>query len=137
MTREERRATKIKQMTEFKDPHRTIQSGRLDADINVIVATHARTGEWRNVNPKVPQYGDFSRPFELERALAVVNQANEEFAALPARVRALANNNPVEFLAMLSDPSAVDVLKAAGLPVKEPTPTTEPTPPPAPPAPPQ
>lgn len=130
MERAERKALKIKQATVYNDPHRTVQSGRQDADINVIVAHHKRTGEWRNVNPKTPKYGDFSAAFELEQALAVVARATEEFNSLPAKVRSLADNSPTKFLAMLASEEDVKVLKAAGLPTKSEGPRETPLTPP-------
>lgn len=103
-------------------PSRTKQEGRQDANVNYIVATYGRTGQWANVNPRTAKYGDFSEALELEKALDLVNRAEREFMTLPARVRALANNRPEQLLAMLADPETVKILEAAGLEVKKPEP---------------
>lgn len=119
MDRAARKAQIIKQATINNEPSKTKQEGRLDADVNRIVATYGRTGMWANVNPRQPTYGDVSEMLELEQALELVNHAKREFMTLPAHVRALAQNDPVKLLGMLADPAQVEVLKAAGLPLKE------------------
>lgn len=120
MDRETRKKTRIAEPTINNLPSRTKQEGRLDADVNTIVNTFARTGQWANVNPRTPTYGDVSQMLQLEEAVALVQNAQREFMTLPAKVRALANNDPVQFLGLMADPEAVKLLKAAGLPTKEP-----------------
>jgi phage internal scaffolding protein len=120
MERSERKATRIRVATDNQERSRTKQDGYRDANINNIVATYGRTGMWSNVNPRAATYGDVSEMLELEQALELVNHANREFMALPAHVRALAGNDPVRLLGMLADPTHVELLKAAGLPFKEP-----------------
>ncbi len=119
-------------MAEIKDrltyyPHittqggksRTKQSFRDQTDINEIVKRHAQTGLYDHLNNTQPTYGDFSQSTELLIALDTVAEARENFASLPADVRALCQNNPVQFLARLADPELFDDLVEAGLPVED------------------
>lgn len=132
MERAERKATRIRVATDNQERSKTKQDGRDDANVNRIVATYGRTGMWSNVNARQATYGDVSEMLELEQALELVNHANREFMSLPAHVRALAQNDPVRLLGMLADPAQTEILKAAGLPVRDPvvvggeTPTPEP-----------
>lgn len=124
MERSERKQTRVRVATEYKDRSRTKVDGYKDANVNTIVNTHARTGIWTNVNPRQPTYGDVSEMLTLEQSLQVVADAEREFLTLPAKVRALASNSPVQLLRMLANEEDVAILKAAGLPMKPP-----PTPP--------
>jgi len=107
---------------------RTKQADARTTDVNIMVANYRRTGQIA-VNPREPRYGDFSEAVTLESAFQRVKDAEAEFQKLPAKVRALAGNNPVTFLLMLADEGATAALVKAGLPVKTPagTPTGETT----------
>lgn len=102
---------------------RVKQANRNETDINLMVARYKKTGQFQNLNPREPKYGDFSEAASLEEAFNQVQAANRSFMELPARVRALAGNNPVTLLEMLADEGATAALIEAGLPVK--TPPTE------------
>lgn len=104
------------------------QSPKDDTDINTIVATYGRSGVWSNVNPVEARYGDFSQVVELREAIEITEHAEEEFYKLPAAVRAMADNSPVQFLEMLTDEGAVRALVAAGMPVNEPKKSDTPAP---------
>jgi len=98
---------------------RTKQAPKAETDINLMVGRYKKTGEFRNVNPKQPRYGDFSEAVSLEEAFQQVADANQSFMQLPARVRALAQNDPITLLEMLADEGATAALVEAGLPVKQ------------------
>lgn len=98
---------------------RTKQADARTTDVNVMVANYRRTGQIA-INPKEPRYGDFSAAVTLESAFQAVKDAEAEFMKLPAKVRALAGNNPVTLLEMLADEGATAALIEAGLPVKKP-----------------
>lgn len=97
----------------------TIQSERDNCDINLIVRRHAQTGMWTHLNPRQPHYGDFTGAKDLHAAIEQVREATENFAELPAAVRAAANNDPVQFLEMCADEAAFDHLVDEGLPVSD------------------
>jgi len=99
---------------------RTKQAPAQETNINLMVGRYMKTGVFTNINPREPKYGDFSEATSLEDAFNRVQAANREFMALPAKVRALAQNNPITLLEMLADEGATAALIEAGLPVKTP-----------------
>lgn len=120
---------RIQVLAEVGTRSRTKQANKAETDINLMVARYKKTGMFTNINPKEPKYGDFSEAVSLEDAFNRVQQATKEFMALPAQVRAMAQNDPVTLLEMLADEGAVQALKAAGLPIKDTPPEGEnPTP---------
>lgn len=114
----------------------TKQSFKEQCDINFIVKQHASTGLWSHLNPVAPTYGDVSGAVDLQGSIQAVRNAQADFGALPATVRALAANNPVQFLEMLGNEEAFAHLVAAGLPVEDRAPTLPPAAPPVPASPP-
>ena len=105
--------------TDCGDQKRTKQSFKDDCDINLIVRRHASTGMYAHLNPLTPSYGDFSGVVELQDAIALTRQSEADFAELPARVRAVCNNDPVVFLQEVHDPEGIQYLVDAGLPMAE------------------
>lgn len=109
------------------------QAMRDDCDVNLIVKRHAQTGMWSHLNPTEPTYGDASQAVELQLAIAIVEDAENSFMELPADVRRLCNNDPVEFAEHCADQAQYHELVAAGLvpgdtykPPVEPEPAPEP-----------
>ena len=83
------------------EPSKTVQDGRDDADINVIMERYARTGQFKPpVN--MPQYGDFTAVSDFQSALNMVMAAESGFLELPAKVRARFHNNPADLLEFLA-----------------------------------
>lgn len=117
------------------EPSKTWQAAKDECDVNLIIANYNRTGLLGHLNPRQAMYGDFSQALELREAIDLARAAEADFMALPANIRAMAQNDPVVFLEMLADEGAVAALKAAGLPVQEPgtveTPKEETAQPPA------
>lgn len=105
---------------------KTIQSEKDNCDVNLIVSTYGKTGQFAHINPRTPTYGDFTGPTDLFEARKLFQEAEAAFMELPAEVRKMANNDPVTFLEMMADEGAVKALKAAGLPVVEPAKTDTP-----------
>lgn len=97
----------------------TKQADKDSADINLIVKTYGTSGQFAHVNPLEPKYQDNTAVLDLIEAKNLVNQAEQDFMKLPADVRFLANNDPIQFLNMMTDEGAVAALKAKGLPVKD------------------
>jgi len=99
---------------------RTKQANRNETNINLMVNRYKKTGMFQNINPREPKYGDFSEAVTLEEAFQRVKEAERSFMALPAQVRALAQNDPVVLLEMLADEGATAALVKAGLPILTP-----------------
>lgn len=108
----------------------TKQAFKEQCDINFIVKQHASTGVWSHLNPVAPTYGDNTGAEDLQGSIQAVRDAQAEFDALPATVRALAGNNPVQLLEMLGDEDAFAELVAVGLPVEDRAPAQPPAAPP-------
>lgn len=106
------------------DKQMTKQEFADDTNVNRIVANYGRTGVFSSVTRRVPQYVDTTTVPDLQQAFNLVKQAQAEFAALPADVRAAARNDPRQFLAMVNDPRGREQLVKAGLEVepREPAP---------------
>lgn len=92
----------------------TKQAERDACDINVIMRRWKVTGV-APVTGASPRYGDFSDGVDYHDALNRCKQADADFADLPADVRSHVNNDPGEFLDMVSDPERVSELEALGL----------------------
>lgn len=110
-------------------PLMTKQSMAAETDINNIMARWITNG----IPPIAPggtppTYGDFSNTPDFQTALNAVREAELQFMALPAHIRAHCRNDPGEFLGMVFDPSRQAELVKLGL-LKEQIPTAAPKPP--------
>lgn len=94
---------------------KTKQAMKDQCNINLIMERHRQTGIIDHVNAKTPTYGDFSQAGTLHDAVELVNASREHFMSLPARVRALCDNNPEIFLRALADEDQTELLADAGL----------------------
>lgn len=83
--------------TIFLDEHRTIQSGKDDADINVIVRRFGISGGLPVVSMP-PPITEFMDVFDFQSAMNVVVKAQKSFGELDADVRARFNNDPARFV---------------------------------------
>ncbi|WNK13075.1 MAG: internal scaffolding protein [Microvirus sp.] len=100
------------------DKSLTQQSGRDEADINVIVERYVRTG----VVPQIamPPLGeDFDEVFDFRSAMDTVLEAKRSFDALPANVRYKFKNDPAEFVDFCEDRDNLPMLRKWGLAVPE------------------
>lgn len=84
-------------------PSMTRQSDAEDCDINVMMAKYQATGVEPRVNPRSPQWGDFSTVVGFQEAMNIVRQSEEDFALLPAEVRDRFGNDPAGLLRFLED----------------------------------
>lgn len=107
----------VHEVKEFKEPTRTKQSQANHVNVNQIVARHQRTGVIDHWSGRVPMYGDYSLSVDLHSAMNLALQAEDMFAALPASVRKVADNDPVRFLELLAEEEGSAQLVAAGLDV--------------------
>lgn len=96
----------------------TVQADARDADINVIVDRYVRTGHIPALS-RVPSYGDFDGISDYRTALHAVRAAEEQFMALPAKVRSRFENDPAAFVDFCEDPANRVELADLGLLSKE------------------
>lgn len=83
-----------------KDESRTIQSGKDDADINVIVRRFGITGGLPVVSMP-PSFVEFDGVFDFQNAMNMVIAAQKSFMELDADVRARFGNDPAKFVAFV------------------------------------
>lgn len=82
------------------------QSFEREADINTIMRRYMKTGIISNVNKRSPFWADVTTtPLDLMEAQEVITQSMKAFTDLPARLRAMFNNSPIELMTWLQDPA--------------------------------
>ena len=82
---------------ECLDPTMAQQQFREECDINTIMERFGRTGEL--IAPvRMPQYGDFDGVNDYHSAMNAIVDAQQNFDALPAKLRARFSNDPAEFI---------------------------------------
>lgn len=79
------------------------QQHKKDVDINNIVR-RLGVGEIPNVNKATPMYVDNSEMPTYQEMLNIVVQHEQNFASLPAKIRAEFHNNAEELVTFLSNP---------------------------------
>jgi len=84
-------------------------------DINNIMARYIRDGVIEHVKEYGGQYGDFTEVPDYGTCLRMVSEAEECFAALPAKVRSRFENDPAQFLDFVSDPANRNEMAIMGL----------------------
>lgn len=110
----DRRAVALAVGVKCETPSRAVQSGKEDADINVIVKRFMKTG----VMPQrvsIAALTGFVTPLEYRDAMDRVVEARERFASLPASVRKRFENDPAQLLAACQDPARVAELRELGI----------------------
>lgn len=85
------------------EPSLTKQEFEQQTNINNILKNYKFTGTITMINRKSPLYGDFTSVSDFKTALDRVNEAQQDFLTLPAKVRARFNHNPAELIAFLAD----------------------------------
>lgn len=103
------------------DEGKTQQSGKNDADINIIVK-RAGLGYTPPQNIRPPLEGDFTNVRTYQEAFDAVQAADNAFMALHAEVRDRFANDPNRFVKFCTDPKNRDELKKMGLLAPEPEP---------------
>lgn len=97
-----------------EEPTRTQQHHREECDINVILERFGRTGQLP-INAISGTYGDFSGVHDYHTALNTLIAAENEFDALPAKLRARFANEPANLIEFLNDPKNKDQAIELGL----------------------
>lgn len=99
-----------------KDVSLAVQSEKENCDINVIMRRFGQTGQLPAGARLPPLTGDFSEFVnDYGTALRLVREAQESFAALPAKVRRQFHESPEAFVAFCSDPANIDAVRKLGL----------------------
>lgn len=91
------------------------QAMRDEVDASRIMEKWIKLGQFPRGAPGQPMYGDFTSGQDYHGALSRVRQIEEEFMALPSRVRTRCRNDPGEFLQLCSDPKNLEELRELGL----------------------
>lgn len=106
----------------------TDQSCLKECDIRGIIDRYKVTGQMpRVLSPELFGDVDVSKVGDYMDAMLLVQAAQEEFSALPAKIRDRFDNDPVKLMEFLNDPSKVDEAVELGLVAvqsKEPQPAT-------------
>lgn len=109
-----------------KDPSMTDQSQAAECDVNQILDRFMKTGVLPGVDI-ARVYGDYSEPFDFHEAQNIIAHANEQFAALNAKVRHRFHNDPAEFLSFVADPeNASEMVKLGLATIKDTQPPSQP-----------
>lgn len=98
------------------DPGLTDPSHKQSCDIGTILAKYSRTGELPIVTHMgTPRYGDFSDVVDYQSALMKVQEAEDAFMDLPAKVRSRFENDPGQFLEFMADKKNEEEARSLGL----------------------
>lgn len=92
----------------------TRQDAVQECDLNNIMRQYARTGLVPAGLP-VARYGDFTLVEDFQEAQAILARAQEQFQALPAKVRDRFANSPAAFLSFVSDRGNLEEARSLGL----------------------
>lgn len=110
-----RYSERIRYVKVFTKPSMTKQNHKAECDIHNILKRFNETGQLPDMIRENPQYGDFSNVKDYQESLEIVIKAEEQFAALPAKVRDRFNNNPAMFLEFATNPENGRELVKLGL----------------------
>lgn len=87
----------------FDKTSRTKQSMKDDVNINLIMARYAKTGTLTHVNELQGFYGEFHEVTDYQTALNLINEADDSFSELPAKIRAMFENDPQQLVEFVQD----------------------------------
>ncbi|WNK12497.1 MAG: internal scaffolding protein [Microvirus sp.] len=113
-----------------KDPSLTVQADLEDSDINVIIARFNITKEMPT-SVRLPEFADYEDVFDFQTAQNALIDAENQFMAMPAKVRKVFDNDPQAFFEYAINPENYDGLVELGLAkerIKEDTPAPVVTP---------
>lgn len=106
------------------EPILTDQSFKNSCDINVIMASYAKTGMLPQSTTQEPRYIDNTTIPNLEQAFSIVNTATEMFFDLPPTIRKLMDNDPSKLESFVMDPKNKNLLIQEGI-ISAPAPIVE------------
>lgn len=96
-------------------PGLTKQSFSEECDINNIMRRFEETGQLPEMIRTDPQYGEFADMPSFQEAQNIVIRSQEQFSALPAKVRSKFQNDPALFLDYVNNPENQAELIKMGL----------------------
>lgn len=96
------------------EPTRTQQQFKDECDLNVLMARYVKTGTLPQ-STRSALYGDFSDVGDYQSAQDTILRAQQQFAALPSKVRDRFKNNPAEMLSFVANPANLDEAATLGL----------------------
>jgi len=116
------------------DPSMTKQSFIAECDINNIVKefTPQAMAELTVMNLQNGRYLDLPDGIDYQMSLEILRKVDEDFASLPAKIRARFDNDPAQFLEFFKDPANQDEAIKLGLATDSRPPASPPPPPPPP-----
>lgn len=105
-----------------KDSSLTVQGDAKEADINFIVRRFGVTGELPSRLEYVTNVDLVNAPDNYQAVMAIMGEADAQFMAMPAEVRARFGHNAGAFLDFVSKEENLDEMRKLGLavPKKEP-----------------
>lgn len=98
---------------------RTRQEFANECDINVLMARYQKTGVFPTAAGKPPVYVDNWDAPDFMGAMNIMQEANEAFMRLPAKVRKEFENDPGQFVAFVEDKDNLPKLREWGLAAPE------------------
>jgi len=101
---------------ECRDPSRTVQSQKDEADINTIVRNFGVTGKLPQ-GVRVPTYGDFDSVSDYREAIEAVRAAEDAFLKMPSDLRTKLGNDPQKFVEWCADRGNLEEMRKLGLAV--------------------
>lgn len=96
------------------DPTLAQQQFKDECDINVILEKFAITGHLPIVSTQ-PMSGDFTGIGDYHEAVLALQEAQDNFMALPSKVRERFNNDPAQFVDFCVDPKNIESVRELGL----------------------
>lgn len=84
-------------------------------DVNKIMEKYEKTGQITHLAKTQGRYANLGEPQDLMEAIIIKERADKAFETLPAKIKAMANHDPVQFIKMLQDPQYDDVLQEYGV----------------------
>ena len=105
------------------------QSMADECDINILMLRYQKTGMLNHIIRYKGQYADVSNQEDFQSALQTLQDANQMFDSLPAKVREKFKNDPGQFLAFVENPENREAMAELGL-LDRPPKKAEPDPPP-------
>lgn len=118
-----------KYMIDLSEGDRTKQQFKDETDINKILARYEKTGQLTHISTVMPQYGDFTMVTDYQTAVHQVQEAQDAFMSIPAKIRSQFDNDPHKLIEFLDDPNNDQAAIDLGL--KEGVKTPDPVDPPA------